>query len=318
MKKLLYLSFLALVSVFFIQCDSEDDLMTENALEGGLVDISSTSINYVIGSGASYTFDLFIHQEGDVKINTVNLYKSCFYAAAIPWYDPADTTHATADSVAAKYTDEILEHTINITETSVSHEVATLDWFWEDLREGLTQEDGNELPLLEGAMEIGNYFQFVVEVELSDGRTLIQSSPVKMAVSTRYAGTYNITQGDYIHPDFLSSYAGEIQRQIESVDAVTYKMIEIGPWNDQGNYFYFVVNPDNTITIPKEYGGETQLIWGADELANCVDDPGELPDCSCVNLVTVVDSGADIIQISYGYIRTSGTRQFDETLVKDI
>ena len=268
MKKLLYISFLALVAVFFIQCDSVDDLMTENALEGGLVEASSTAINYVIGSGSTYTFDLYVHQEGATKVNSINIYKSCFYAAAIPWYNPGDTTHATADSVAAKYTDEILELSIDITEKSISHTVSTRDWAWEDLREGLTQEDGNELPALEGGMEISNYFQFVIEAVLSDGRIVRQKAPVRMTVSTRFAGTYTVLEGEYYRLGLIDAnngahnmwVGGEVV--ISSVDAITYKWEDWGilsTWD--GNVLYFQVDPaTGKITYPAEWNGAAQIL----------------------------------------------------------
>jgi hypothetical protein len=321
MKKLLYISFLALVAVFFIQCDSEDDLVTENALEGGLVDISSTAISYVIGSGSSYTFDLFVHQEGAVKVNTINLYKSCFYAKAIPWSDPADATHTTKDSVAAKYTDEILEHTINITETAISHSVATLDWAYAELREGLTQEDGNELPDTEGGLEIGNYFQFVAEAVLSDGRVIQMAVPVKMTVSTRFAGSYLVLEGEYFRIGANNGagvmwVGGEVA--ISSVDAITYKFEEWGilsGWS--GNVLYFQIDPaTGKITYPAEWAGVAQTLNGqplttpelnADDLTNVIPIAG-----ADINSAILDDiEGKDQLNMCHGYYTAgSGPREF--------
>lgn len=330
MKKLLYISFLALVAVFFIQCDSVDDLMTENALEGGLVEMSTTAINYVIGAGGTYTFDLFIHQEGASKINTVNIYKSCFYAAAIPWYNPSDTTHATADSVAAKYTDEILEHTISIANTTTSHSIGTLDWGWEELREGLTQEDGNELPADEGSMEIGNYFQFVIEVELSDGRIVKQRTPIKMAVSTRYAGTYVSLGGAYYHPDYWpNAYTSPLwlnqEMIISSVDAITYKWEDWGIHsgaNFLGNTLYFQVDPvTNKITYPEEWNGVAQTLNDyplITPIRNELDMSYTIP-LAGPNINTAIPDdveGKDLLNMVHGYMGTSGPREFYQLLQK--
>ncbi|HAF29986.1 MAG TPA: hypothetical protein DCG75_13175 [Bacteroidales bacterium] len=324
MKKLLYISFLALIAVFFIQCDSEDDLMTENALEGGLVDLSTTSINYVIGSGASYTFDLFVHQEGAVKVNSINLYKSCFYAAAIPWSDPAahDFDVEPADSVPAKYTDEILEHTITITETSVSHSVATLDWAWADLREGLTTEEGGELPADEGSMEIGNYFQIRVEAVLSDGRVVQMATPVRMTVSTRFAGTYVSLGGAYYHPDYNPApylsplWLGE-EVSISSIDAITYRVEEWGiqsSWT--GNVLYFQIDPSTgAITYPEEWAGVAQTLNGLPLIVperNAGDLTFAIPAAG-PNMNTAIKDdveGKDRLNMCYGYMGTSGSREF--------
>lgn len=328
MKKLIYISFLALVAVFFIQCDSVDDLMTEDVLEGGLVEMSSTSINYVIGSGDTYTFDLFVHQEGAVKVESINIYKSCFYAKPIPWFNPTDTTHATADSVAAKYTDEILEHTIDITETTKSHYVSTLDWGWEELRAGLTQEDGNGLPADEGSMEIGNYFQFVVEVELSDGRTLFQRVPVKMAISTRFAGTYVSLGGAYYHPDYNpTAYVSSLwlngEVVISSIDGITYKWEDWGILSGfDGNVLYFQVDPaTGAITYPEEWDGVAQLLNDcvvATPIRNASALTYVIPLAGANVNISIKDDieGKDQLYMVYGYLGTSGTREFFNKLQK--
>ena len=321
MKKLLYISFLALVAVFFIQCDSVDDLMTENALEGGLVDISVTGINYVVGSGSAYTFDLFVHQEGDVKIETINFYKSCFYAAAIPWSDPNDTTHATADSVAAKYTDEILEHTIAITEKTKSHSIATRDWTWEDLREGLTQEDGNELPLTDATMEIGNYFQFRVEAVLSDGRVVNQNSNVRMTVSTRYAGTYKCIEAEYYRIGVPTYTAADwpAVTAIESVDAITYKIVEYFGAFD-GNTFYMQIDAAGKITYPAEWAGVAQ-VGNGEPMITCESNPADMTNVPCGALSNYVVNddveGKDKLYMTFGYYTGgSGPREFYQVMEK--
>lgn len=297
--------------------------MTENAKEGGLVDISTTAINYVVGSGSTYTFDLFVHQEGAVKIETINLYKSCFYAAAIPWYNPSDTTHATADSVAAKYTDEILDYTINITETTKSHSVATFDWTWADLRDGLTQEDGNELPTTDASMEIGNYFQFVVEAVLSDGRVVRQEAPVRMTVSTRYAGSYKCIDAAYYRIGVLTYGAADwpSATQIESVDAITYRIVEyFGPEPFNGNTYYMQIDAAGKITYPAEWDGVAQTGNGQ-PMITCESNPGDMTNVPCGALSNYVENddvnGKDKLYMTFGYYTSgSGSREFYQVMEK--
>lgn len=321
MKKLLYIGFLAFVSVFLIQCDAEEDLVTENALEGGLIDISSTSISYVIGSGDTYNFTLFVHQEGDVQINTINIYKSCFYAAAIPWSDPADESHTTADSVAAKFTDEILEQTIDITEFSKSHYVDAQGWDWAALREGLTTEEGGELPATEGEMEIGNYFEFRVEAVLSDGRIVQMATPVRMTFSTRYAGSYKVIAGEYYRIGVDNGggamwVGGEVS--ITSIDAITYRWEEWGilsGWT--GNVLYFQIDPaTNAITYPAQWAGVDQIL-NDQPLTTPVEDAADLSNVIPIagpNMNTAMPDdveGKDKLNMVHGYYTSgSGPREF--------
>ena len=98
-----------------------------------------------------------------------------------------------------------------------------------------------------------------------------------------------------------------------------------GNWDDPAdmNFFYFYVN--NTaesdgsykITIPNIYDNDPQLLWTTDPIAECINTVANLPDVSCTNSVVLDNiNGEDVINISYGYTRSSGTRQFDEILIK--
>jgi hypothetical protein len=317
MKKLLYISFLALVAVFFIQCDSEDDLVTEDALEGGLVDISSTAINYVVGSGGTYTFDLFVHQEGAVKVNTINIYKSC-YRVSVAWSSP-DSAAAVTDSLPNRWSDEILDFTMNVTETGKSHSLNTFDWSWDDLRTGLTI-DGGTLPVSDGEMNIGDYFNLVVEAELSDGRIVKQAIPVKMTVSTRYAGTYKFIEGVYYRLSVLSS-SGDYwfeTYQFESIDAITYRMVGLSAWLD--NELFFQIDGAGKITYPAKWNGNDQILNG-EPLITCIDNPGDMTNVPCgptTNIVVNDDiGGKDRLYMSFGYLTGgSGPREFYQVMEK--
>lgn len=328
MKKLLYICFLALVAVFFIQCDAEEDLVTENALEGGLVDISSTAINYVVGSGATYTFDLFVHQEGDVKVNTINLYKSA-YKVPVAWTNADSVADGVTDSIPARWSDEILEHTITITESSVSHHVSTLDWSFDDLRDGLTIDatsdptlTGGVLPTSDGLLRIGDYFNFVVEAVLSDGRIVRQAIPVKMTVSTRYAGTYKFVEGLYYRLGVLSS-AGDYwyeTYQFESIDAKTYRMVGMCAWLD--NELFFQIDGSGVITYPEQWNGKDQIL-NDEPLITCESNAGDfaavgLPCGTSSNYVVNDDvEGKDKLYMTFGYYTGgSGPRVFYQLMEK--
>lgn len=328
MKKLLYISFLALVAIFFIQCDAEEDLTTEDALEGGLVDISSTAINYVVGSTGTYTFDLFVHQEGSVKVNTINIYKS-FEKVAVAWSNPDDESHTRADSIPVVTSDEILEYTINITETTKSHAVSTTDWSYADLRDGLTIVSefdptivNNQIPVSDGNLRIGDKFILRVEAVLSDGRVVQQQFPVLMTVSTRYAGTYKFVEGLYYRLGELSS-AGDYwfeTYQFESIDAITYRMVGMCAWLD--NELFFQIDGAGVITYPEKWDGADQIL-NDEPLITCESNAGDfaavnLPCGTSSNYVVNDDvDGKDRLYMTFGYYTGgSGPRVFYQVMEK--
>ncbi len=303
MKNIIIFKLLLVFAFVLNSCTQEyQDIVTENAAAGGLVEVQTPLLNYVIGEDQDYTVGLKVFQ-GDIKTQTINVLK----------------TFVTRDDDGNTVTsNEVLLQSYDIAEAATSLFDFTVNF--ETLRSGL-QVNGADLPDDDALYNIGDFWELTFQAVTSEGNLHRNLKTTKIAVSTRLAGLYNITQGHYYHPstvpDLAADYSGDYLRIVESVDAETYRMVEIGPWSNEGNLFYFVVNQDNSITIPKEYGGATQLIWGADELANCDNDPGELANVSCVNTVELMDDGKDVISISYGYIRSSGTRQFDDILTKN-
>ncbi len=297
MKNIFYF-LLACGFLITTSCEKDiQDLVTENAVEGGLIDVNTGLINYVIGDDIDYPVSLKVYQ-GEAKTTKINVYKSF-------------TSGATSSN-------RILHTTLNVANTATAIENFTVNFG--QLIDGLSV-NGQALSNVDTDYIIGDFWELEFESETSSGGKALNGATAKIAISTRLAGTYKIATGIYVHPstapDPASLYAGAYLRIIESVDAITYKMTDIGPWSGEpDNFFYFQVDPENNIIIPKEWNGVTQIIWGADELATCPANPMELPNVSCVNKVELMDDGKDVINISYGYIRDSGTRQFDDILVK--
>lgn len=302
-------SLIFLSSILFFSCNDQDLNVADNAAgfsTGGLVRNDSKLVNYVIGSDATYNFNVLVYQ-GAIKTTSIDVYKSFTSAAG------------------AKSNEELL---VNIPITATSTSSITVPVKYEQLINGLSI-NGQPLPTNDAELVIADFWTLRFVSNTSEGKSHSNGTTSKLAVSTRLAGTYDIDLGWYIHPStapgLAADYAGDV-RIIESVANepafATYKMTDIGVWTDDLNFFYFYVS--NTadasgnfpITIPKEYNGATQLIWGADELANCVNDPANLPNLLCKNYATLNDNGKDNIFISYGYIRSSGTRQFEEGLTK--
>lgn len=282
-------------------CDEEEPLMTEGAITGGLITPLKPSLNYVVGDGATYTVELQVEQ-GHVKITSVDVFKS---------FISGDET-----------SNEVLVTTFNVSETSTHRVSFTQDY--SQLISDLTL-DGSSLPASDADLSIGDKWKFKFISTTDNGNTYETAMQVSLAVSTRFAGTYTVMESSYVHPTLgdQGGWNGE-EMAIESVDATTYHILANGPFtlgDDPDNEFYFTVDENDLITIPKEYDGEVQTVWdGNDEVANCYDNPDLLSDVNCGNTDFIVrkDDGRDIITMSHGYIRTSGTRQFYYVLQKKL
>lgn len=285
-------------------CVEDEDLITENAAIGGQVNPLKTAISYVVGSTDPYTLSFEIEQ-GKVNSTQIEIYKSFYDNGQGLWSDS-----------------EVLQETISITESN-THTVSTVYEF-DDLVTGMTV-GGTPISANDADYNIGDYWNFRIVATTQESKKHESLQAVKITVATRFAGVYDIKSGEYWHPEAgdQGNHAG-LTRVIESIDAITYKMTDIGPWvNEPDNFFYFTIDNDGNIDIPEYYNGELQLIWGSDPMAICgvpltVDPDGTnwYTNADCINLATKMEDGKDIIEISYGYQRDSGTRAFNETLVK--
>jgi hypothetical protein len=291
-------------SLFLVRCNSEDNLVTENAKEGGLVDLATPSINYVVGNTNDYKFSLRVYQANEQTVK-LYLYKS-FYSVA------DDTTDGNP------WSGEILQSTVDVTET-VTHYISSPGYFYADLTSGLTL-NGSPLPESDGDLNIGDFFQFRVVAELSDGRKVQQAGRVKMTVSTRYAGTYKFVEGLYYRIGVLTNTGSywSPTYEIQSIDAKTYKMFGLAAWMD--NAFYFQINDDMSITYPAEWQGAAQMLNGQ-PLINCIDNATDfVPEVNCgtSNIVVKDDvGGKDRIYQTVGYYTTgSGPRVFYQVFEK--
>lgn len=305
MRKFFYIGILMAVaaSLFLVRCNSEDNLVTENAKEGGLVDLATPSVNYVVGNVNDYDLSFRIYQ-GNEQTVKIYLYKS-FYSVA------DDTTGG------SPWSDEILDRTIDITST-VTHYVPT-NYFKADLIQGLTL-NGNTINENDGLWSIGDFFQFRVVAELSDGRKVQQAGRVKLTVSTRYAGTYKFVEGLYYRLGVLASSGDywEPTYEIQSIDAKTYKMFGLAAWLD--NAFYFQIETDMSITYPAKWQGADQMLNGY-PLINCFDNATDfVPEVNCATSNYVEnhdDTGKDRIYMTLGYYTTgSGPRVFYQVFEK--
>jgi hypothetical protein len=301
--------------------EDDNDALTGNRNEGGVIKTNNLLVPYVVGEQGPYEASFTITQ-GNVTTANVDIYKR----------------FVSADGSASE---DVFFKTIDISTTTPGATVTeSFSFTYSDLAEGITF-NGASLPASDTGLTIGDAFILTYRSNLSNGDVHrlpnTGSYNTKVAVGTRLAGTYTIQQGWYIHPStapgLAGDYSGAYDRVIESValtdDYTVYKSTTMGwgpagGWDDpECNFFYF--NVSNTpeadgvtyaITIPETYEGVKQTLWCSDDIATCSRTPGNIPDTSCTMKAVFNADGHDEIYISYGYIRSSGTRQFDEILIK--
>jgi len=301
MKNIKLFFSIIIVAVFsFSSCtDSIDDLVTENAAVGGLVNVETPLLSYVIGTPEGYKVKLKVFQ-GAVKTNEINVFK-------------------VYQNAAGNRSNETLLKTVSITDNETSFidfEVSFNELIADLSLDGQAISDNDE------DYAIGDFWELIYESKTSESNLHRNRSTTKVAVSGKYAGVYTVGESSYIHPTAgdQGGWSGETVVIESVVNAFTYHILANGPFttdDNPNNEFYFVVNDDNTITIPKEWDGELQTLWGSDELATCAANPMELPDvCGDTGFVNPTD-GAEEVTLSHGYIRDTGTRQFFYNLIKN-
>jgi hypothetical protein len=314
-------SIAVLIAMVFSACNESEDLITDGAKTGGLLDATSTSINYVVGQPEGpYTIEFFVNQ-GRQKTRTINLYKS--FTKTVTWTITDDGEER--DTSRTFTSNEVLATTINVTNDENHHVAASYDF--NALREGLTigYLDGTTGPLLEDDQQysIGDRWTFRVETVLEDDRVVYQAYNVNISVSTRYAGRYRALVGEYYRlgvPTYSTSDWPD-ETVIESVDATTYRVVEyFGAAAFTGNTWYFQII-DGIISYPdKTPEGDDQT--GNDQpFIDCESNPTDMAEvhCGSSNFVTNFDNGADRLTMSYGYNTPgSGPRTFYQVLEKII
>ncbi|MBK8444355.1 MAG: hypothetical protein IPL35_13505 [Sphingobacteriales bacterium] len=306
MKQNKFLIFFLLFSLIFItSCDKEqDDLVTANAVEGGLVDPVNSSMNYVVGSTGTYESRLKVYQ-GEVKTSSIDVYKQFKGAAGT--------------------TANVLWKTLTVSNQETHILSYTFDY--NELRQGLTFANGSEIPADDTQLNIGDTWVLTYVSHTSTGKSHTNSSTTastSVAVSTRLAGTYEVIASTYWRLGVDNGGWNGSTRIIKSVNSTTYLHEGFGPFEfaDFGDEakFYFVVNSENKTSYPAEFEGFTVTGRG-DYLITCESNPNDMANAPCgdaSNYVMLDDvNGEDILYLSYGYyIDGSGPREFYEVLKK--
>lgn len=307
MKKfnLFFLSLAVLFSLF--SCEKENDELTGGAEVGGLVDVRSSLVAYVVGNGNTFNYNVSLNVfQGAVKTTQIDVYKSF-------------------TNVAGDTSNEAFLKTISIPESPQSQDInVTVNY--NELISGLTL-NGSPLPSSDAGLNIGDFWTLKFVSTTSEGKVHANAATTKVSVGTRFAGTYRVvptSQYWRLGVETVSTYAGwhNSLRTIESVNATTYRFLDFaGPFEASTNTHYFTIDASDVVRTPILYNGTAQLLNGFGVI-NCQDTPLDIAiACGVAGLQNTVVrddvEGKDRIYRTYGYYTTgSGPREIYEVLEK--
>ena len=329
MKKFKLLILVSLFTLGFASCEKESDLLTGDENTGGLINVNNGLVGYVVGNGqdTDYTISVSVFQSIE-KVASVKVYKT-FYTvqqkvvAGVPQVDKKGNPIM----IEAK-SNEVLFKTLTFPMTAQHEEVSFTSTF-NQLRQGLTVEyySPTAIPASDSEMKIGDYWKLRYETTTASGKiaqTSLESNASKIAVGTRFAGTYKAITAEYYRIGVLTASTADWPKEtiIESVDATTYRVkTYLGDFED--NEWYFKVDADDNINYPAfQPDGITQNIGNNFPIVTCgaggYEDWDTLVNCGSTNTIVRDDvNGKDVLKMTFGYINpASGLRCFYQELQK--
>lgn len=213
---------LGLIILAFAACNKSEDLVTEDAKEGGLV-VATKNFEYKLGNTPQVTINVNV-PEGS-GISYIEVYNS--------FTRPSDGA-VSNEVFVTKMTPQVGDNTLTLT--------------YADLRKDLVI-NGEPLPADEALLEIGASWTLKYVCYLADdGRKVINAAKSNIAVANLYAGNYLCT-GTFHHPTAGDRPINE-EKYLAAVSAygVTSTTGDLG-----GDYpILITVNPlDNTCVVTK-------------------------------------------------------------------
>lgn len=306
MKNLSKLLMLFFVITITFSCDNNtliddsEDLLTGDAIVGGLVKVGNPLLTYVVGAGKTYSAVGTI-QQARVATTSVEIYKSF------------------TNSVTGASTNRVLLTTVPVSDTNPGDIAAfSFNFTYEELISGLNL-GGNPLPPDDSNLNIGDFWTLEYQSTTSSGDVVVNSNKTKVAVGTRYAGVYDTVESAYWNSgNFLGNWNGT-ERIIESIDASVYRHVGHAYWDDN-EYFFTVNNDTGYITISEEdLEGNGLLINGSPVMTCDGSYTYEMITCDATTSKATPDdvNGKDQLEFTVGYFRGVGaTREFYEKLVR--
>jgi hypothetical protein len=210
-----FLMIFTAIAFMFSACNKSEDLVTKDALTGGLITPTS-SIPYKLGATPVVSIAVTIPMgPGIASIEVYNTY-----------------TDVAAKAVSA----QVLMKTVDVASANLTEEVSkpyTLTYA--DLIKGITIA-GKALPANEALLAIGNSWELSYVSVLSDGRKVLNNAKTTIAVANKYAGFYQ-SVGYFTHPTPTSSRAINEKKFLTPLTAYACRI----PAGDLGSSGYNVV-----------------------------------------------------------------------------
>lgn len=304
MKILKVFTLLVLSLILTNSCDKKESVIT--TVEGGLVEIQSPSLNYVVGNPGPYTANVRIYQ-GTVKTTKVIVKKTFHTTVPAPTADDLLATKAVQSNtvvIATIDVDDLTKDSFKPISFTFSNLIADL----KVVKDALPATQPTALPTSDGDYQIGDYWEFEYFSTTGTGHEVLQNKTTKVTVATRFAGKYKFVEGAYYRIGVLYSTGDywDPEYLIESIDAKTYKMDGVSAWMDQ--VLYFQIESDGSITYPLVWKGVPQKI-NSQLVISCQSDLANMSNVNCGTSNHIVKddiNGKDRLIMSFGYL-SSGT-----------
>jgi len=283
--------FTALLSLFFAfalnSCLESEDLLTENAKTGGLIDATS-ALQYKPTSTESVEVEILIYKGPTVK--SINIYKK--YTHYIQ----------SSDNVSISESDEVLLKTITVQDDSSLDTLLINDSFtWDNLYQGIPElPDGYSIPSNPVNAQVGDYYTLRYVSVLCDGREVVNIPQTYIVVANFFAGYY-MSHLTYFHPTLGGTYPTEPYYD-------DYLLKELFTLSNDYCTTYFALWTDAAMDI--QINADNSISFGISNF-NYIVNEGDPYD---LTKVSHYDPATHTIYLYYNYAASGGYRVFWETL----
>jgi hypothetical protein len=243
---------IALTLFMFSGCLQNDDLVTENAKEGGMVDPITANVPYKLGATPSITVNLEVPK--GPAVTSIEVYNT--------YYDNAE------DEVS----NEVLLTTIDVGGANAADLVEeSFPVTYTDLKKDIVV-GGAPLPDSELELAIGNNWVLKYVSVMSDGRMVVNNATTNIAVANKYAGSYLCT-GIFHHPTAGDRPINE-EKFLTPIDAFSC-WTALGDLGAAGYDITIKVEDDNSCTVTVGPGQITEVFMSPGETNEYVPETGE-------------------------------------------
>lgn len=233
---------ISLTLFMFSGCLQNDDLTTENALEGGMVNPLTANVPYKLGATPSITVNLEVPK--GPAITSIEVYNTYY------------------DNVEGEVSNEVLVTTVDVGGANTSDLVEkSFPITYTDLKKDILV-GGASLPDSELDLAIGNNWILSYVSIMSDGREVVNNASTNIAVANKYAGSYQCT-GFFHHPTAGTRPINE-EKFLTPIDAYSC-WTALGDLGSAGYDITIKVEDDNSCTVTVGPGQITEVFMSGGE-----------------------------------------------------